>query len=660
MSVTQYLVTGGTGFIGRHLVATLLRRGGTVHLLVDEPSLQHLAGLLAGWDAGDRVRVVRGDVTRSRLGIAEQAFDELRGRIDHFFHLAAVYDMNVDPLTARRVNVEGTRHALDAARTLGVKHFHHVSSIAVAGDFAGRFFEDMLDEGQRLDHPYFESKFLAEKLVRAAGPLPWRIYRPGIVVGHSVTGAIDKIDGPYYLFPLLRRLRDGLPRWAPLVGVEGGILPLVPVDFVVGAMDHLAHAPGLDRRSFHLVDRNAHRAGEALNIFCRAAGAPELRLLGVREIGDLLPGPIRSLLPALPNVPAAGRLWEGMLEDLGVPPSVLAYMSNPTIFDSQQLDRALAGSGISCPPLESYADKLWAYWEQHLAPVSGARHGRSLRGKTIAVTGAASGIGRELAKEIAGRGGVVLLLDRAAEALDALAVEIRAAGGRCHGYAIDLRDFSAVDRVIGEILDEHGGVDALVNNAGHSIRRSIELAQSRFHDYQRTMQINYFAPLRLILGFLPSMRARRSGHVVNISSIGVQAGMPRYSAYIASKAALDAFSSSLAAEVIDEGIAVTTIYMPLVRTPMIAPTSVYRYAPALSPKRAARLIVQALIDRPRVVTTPFGTFAATVRGLVPNLADRVLNVGYRLFPESAAARGERAVAAPAAELRPPPPVRARG
>ncbi len=195
-----------------------------------------------------------------------------------------------------------------------------------------------------------------------------------------------------------------------------------------------------------------------------------------------------------------------------------------------------------------------------------------------------------------------------------------------------------------EVLDRHGHVDILINNAGRSIRRSIALSYDRFHDFERTMQLNYFGAVKLILRLLPVMRERRSGQIVNISSIGVQTNTPRFSAYVASKAALDAFSRCVASEIVDEGVAITTIHMPLVRTPMIKPTKMYDRFPTITPERAADMICEAIIHRPKRIATPLGTLGQILYAINPKSMDYILNSAYKLFPDSRAARGEKAQA----------------
>jgi NAD(P)-dependent dehydrogenase (short-subunit alcohol dehydrogenase family) len=633
--MSSYVVTGATGFIGRHTVRALLARGGVCHLVVREESRHRLDRLLDECDAArERIHALVGDVTRPDVGLSRDQVAALRGGVDHFFHFAAACDWRTAEAPARAVNVEGTRHAIELARQLEVAGgFHFLSSIAVAGRYAGRFTEHMLDEGQAFDHAVGESKCRAEALVRAVRDLPFRIYRPGIVVGDSRTGAVDEADGLYRLFPFIRELRALLPQWVPLVGLEGGVLPVVPVDFVAAAIDHLAHAPGLDGKTFQLVDPGAPTAGKAFDVLCAAARAPGFVLrLGVPDLTSFLPGPVRERLPH-----AIRLLPEGILTELGIPPEALASIYGRTVFDAAEAHAALAGSGVTCPPFESYAARLWHYWEDHLDPQAhrpAAHRGRrrQLDGQVVVVTGASSGIGREVARQVAALGGRPLLLARRQQELADLAAEIRGAGGECGDYPIDLTDLDACDRVVERILAEHGRIDVLVNNAGHSIRRALELSLHRFHDFQRTMQLNYFAAVRLILGVLPGMRARRQGHIVNISTAGVQFGAPRFAAYVASKAALDAFSRTLATEVMGDGIHVTTVYMGLVRTPMIEPTRVYHHVPALSPTRAARLVVDALRTQPATVSTPFGTLAEVLHAIAPEVSDRMLNVLYRIFP----------------------------
>jgi NAD(P)-dependent dehydrogenase (short-subunit alcohol dehydrogenase family) len=640
----SYFVTGATGFIGRNLVEQLLEREGTIYVLVREGSRGRLEELKSRWGARqDRIVPVTGDLSQEKLGCADR-IEELRGEIDHFFHLAAIYDMTADAESQRIANVEGTRQAVELAEALEAKRFHMVSSIAAAGLYKGTFTEDMFEEAEKVEnHPYFQTKHESERVVREECEVPWRVYRPGIVVGHSETGEMDKIDGPYYFFKLLQRARNALPQWFPGVGVEGRKINIVPVDFVAKAMDHLAHLDGFDGQAFHVTDPNPLTAGQVINVFARAAHAPEAAMRIDSRMFEFIPKQVRMGVQMLPPVK---RIADQVLSDLGIPRQVLVYINYPTDFDSTKTQTALEGTGISLPPLQSYADKLWDYWERNLDPdlfkdrsLSGA-----IGGKVVLITGASSGIGKATAIKCGAAGADVLLVARTPEKLEETKREIEEEGGTAHIHQCDLSDLSDVERMANEVLDQHGRVDVLVNNAGRSIRRSVELSYERFHDFERTMQLNYFGALRLILSLLPSMRkrtqGRKGGHIINISSIGVQTHTPRFSAYVASKAALDAWSRCVASEVIDDGVHITTIYMPLVRTPMIAPTKMYDAFPTITPDEAADMICEAMIRKPKKVATRLGNFGELLYNVAPKASDAILNTAYKLFPDSSAAKGK--------------------
>jgi NAD(P)-dependent dehydrogenase (short-subunit alcohol dehydrogenase family) len=637
----DYFVTGATGFIGRNLVQRLLQREGTIYALVRAGSRGRLEELRTAWGAdGARVVPIDGDLAQAGLGVSEEDLLELRGKVDHFFHLAAIYDMSAGAEAQEIANVEGTRHAVELAGAIDAGCFHQISSIAVAGLYKGEWREDMFDEAENLDtHPYFRTKHESERVVREECRRPWRVYRPGIVVGDSRTGEIDKVDGPYYAFKLLQQARRVLPTWLPTLGVEGGEINIVPVDYVADAIDHIAHEPGLDGQAFSLTDPSPKTAGEMINLFARAADAPQARLRLDSGITDPATSLVRT---GLRFFPPAKRAAKAGLDQLGIPAGVLSYFNYPTHFDSSNAEAALEGSGISVPPLESYADRVWDYWERTLDPdlFKDRTLSAAVRGKVVLITGASSGIGKATAVKAADAGATVLLVARSLEKLEETKQEIEAGGGIAHIHRCDLADIEDIERMAEEVLAYLGRVDILVNNAGRSIRRSIGLAYDRFHDYERTIQLNYLGAVRLILALLPSMRAHKSGHIINISSIGTQTNPPRFSAYVASKAALDAFGRVIASEVIDDGVHITTIHMPLVRTPMIAPTRMYDVFPAISPEEAAEMIAGAMIAQPKKVATRLGTFGELLYAVAPKASDRILNQAYRLFPESQAAKGK--------------------
>ena len=637
--MTTYLVTGGTGFLGRHLLERLLRRSGAeVAVLVRKASLPRLQALAAQLDGGERVRPVVGDLAAEGLGLKAADRKRLQG-VEHVVHLAALYDMTADDERNREVNVEGTRRVVELAGAVGAQRFHHVSSVAVAGEHPGRFTERMFAEGQTLPSPYHATKYEAERIVREDAAMPWRVYRPAVVVGDSRTGEMDKVDGPYYLFPTLAGIAD-LPGASalPLVGPDLGATNVVPVDYVADAMDALIHADGLDGRAFHLVHPRPQRLVDVYNALADAAGAPKIRV----------PLPRAAFAPAALGLSLAGRLpgalvaRDLLLARLGIPPEVLPHMTFASEFSAVETRRELARLGVAAPPeLSTYASRLWDYWAANLDPYKARRKraGGVLAGRTVAVTGASSGIGREVALKVAERGGVPLLLARRTEELEKVRAEIEQRGGRAAVYSVDLTSAESIDACVKSMLADHDGVDMLVNNAGRSIRRSIQLSYDRFHDFERTMSLNYFGPVRLLLALLPTMTERRFGHVVNVSSIGVQANPPRFSAYVASKAALDAFSRVVSSELIGDGVTFTNIHMPLVRTPMIAPTKIYDAFPTLTPDQAADMVVRALEEQPKHIGTRLGTTAVVAYALAPKVVDALLHTAYHVFPDSIAAGG---------------------
>jgi NAD(P)-dependent dehydrogenase (short-subunit alcohol dehydrogenase family) len=633
----DYFVTGGTGFIGRHLVAELLARGATVHVLVRAGSRARLEALIHDWrvDAG-RVLPVEGDLADELLGIAPETRARLRGRIAHFFHLGALYDLAAGDAALERSNVLGTRNALALAQHIGAGCFHLVSSIASAGTYPGTFTEDMFAEAEGLANPYFRTKHDSVALVRTSCRVPWRVYRPGMVVGHSQTGVMDKIDGPYYFFKAIQKLRDHVPKWVPLIGIEGGHINLVPVDFVAAALAHLAHVPGQDGRCFHLTDPCDRRVGEALNLFATAAHAPTMTLRLEPALLHALPAMTGSLSEAAAPL---RRIVDDLLRDLGVPRAVVELIDHPTIFDSAATQALLGAAGIKLPRLEDYAWRLWDYWERHLDP--DLLRDRSLRGavggRKVLITGGSSGIGRATALKLAAAGAHVLLVARDAERLALTAAQIQAGGGEVSTYQCDIADAEACDRFLARILADHGRVDVLINNAGHSIRRAIENTYQRFHDFERLMKINYFAAVRVTMGLLPAMVARGAGHVVNISSIGVLSNAPRFSGCNASKAALEAFSRCAGAEYCERGVSFTVVNLPLVRTPMVAPTKMYRQFALWQPEQAADLICDAIIHKPQRLATRLGHFAQVVGLLAPGISQRLMSEAFRMYPESEAA-----------------------
>src|SRR5664279_3298299 len=448
-----YFVTGATGFIGRFLTAELLKREGTIYVLCRAGSLDKLDDLRARLGTDDtRVVAVIGDLSKERLGLPADEIEKLDGQIEHFFHLAAIYDLTADADSQRVANVEGPRHAVQLAEAVHAGHFHQVSSIAAAGLYRGVFTEDMFEEATDVDNnPYYATKHESEGVVRNECTVPWRVYCPAAVVGHSVTGEIDKIDGPYYFFRTIQRLRGIVPSWLRGIGIEGGPINLVPVDFVAKAMDYLAHEPGLDGQAFHLTDPEPLTVGAMANVFAKAAHAPSFAVNIDSRFLDAIPGSIKAGLTMLPG---AKQVTDLVLAELGIPREVLHYINYPTSFDSTKTQAALAGSGIVVPPLASYAQNLWEFWERTYSPDRRKDRAlaRAIKDKNVMITGASSGIGRATALRVGAAGGRVILVARTAEKLEETRRDIADLGGLAFVHRCDLSDMADIDRMAKEAV----------------------------------------------------------------------------------------------------------------------------------------------------------------------------------------------------------------
>ncbi|MGC1738210.1 SDR family oxidoreductase [Mycobacterium sp.] len=625
----RYVVTGGTGFIGRRVVSRLLnaRPDAEVWVLVRRPSLGRFEKLAGQW--GERAKPLVGELTEPRLGLTDEAIAEL-GDVDHVVHCAAIYDVTAAEPEQRAANVDGTRAVIELACRLDAT-LHHVSSIAVAGDFHGEYTEDDFDIGQQLQTPYHQTKFEAELLVRSTPGLRYRIYRPAVVVGDSRTGEMDKVDGPYYFFGVLAKLAK-LPRLTPIMLPDTGRTNIVPVDYVADAIIALLHVDGRDGRTFHLTAPKTIGLRGIYRGIAAAAGLPPLR--------GSLP---RSVATPLLKVRGRPKVWRNMVAtQLGIPGEVLDVVDLAPTFTSDQTQKALHGTGIAVPDFGSYAPALWRYWAEHLDPDRARRDDPDgpLVGRHVIITGASSGIGRASAIAVAERGATVFALARNGDALDDLVTEIRSNGGQAYAFTCDVTDSGSVEHTVKDILGRFDHVDYLVNNAGRSIRRSVVNSTDRLHDYERVMAVNYFGAVRMVLALLPHWRERRFGHVVNVSSAGVQARSPKYSSYLPTKAALDAFSEVVASETLSDHITFTNIHMPLVATPMIAPSRRLNPVPPITAEHAAAMVVRGLVDKPARIDTPVGTLAEAGNYFTPKLSRRILHQLYLGYPDSAAARGE--------------------
>src|SRR5271156_5935623 len=642
MCLMRYVVTGGTGFIGRRVVSRLLdnRPDAEVWVLVRRSSLGRFERLAGQW--GDRVKPLVGDLTAADLGLTDEAIAGL-GDVEHVVHCAAIYDITAAEAEQRAANVEGTRAVIELACRLGAT-LHHVSSIAVAGDFHGEFTEGDFDIGQQLPTPYHQTKFEAELLVRSTPGLRHRIYRPAVVVGDPRTGEMDKADGPYSFFGVLAKLAV-LPRLTPIMLPDTGRTNIVPVDYVADAVVALLHTDGRDGQTFHLTAPKTIGLRGIYRGVASAAGLPPSR--------GSLP---RSVATPLLKVRGRPKVWRNMVAtQMGIPGEVLDVVDLAPTFNSEQTQKALRGTGIAVPEFASYAPALWRYWAEYLDPDRARRDDPDgpLVGRHVIITGASSGIGRASAVAVAERGATVFALARNGDALDDLVTEIRANGGQAYAFTCDVTDSASVEHTVKDILGRFDHVDYLVNNAGRSIRRSVVNQTDRLHDYERVMAVNYFGAVRMVLALLPHWRERRFGHVVNVSSAGVQARSPKYSAYLPTKAALDAFSEVVATETLSDHITFTNIHMPLVATPMITPSRRLNPVPAISPERAAAMVVRGLVEKPVRIDTPLGTLAEAGNYFAPRTSRRFMHQLYLGYPDSAAARG----VTPPCPAEPSPPVR---
>jgi NAD(P)-dependent dehydrogenase (short-subunit alcohol dehydrogenase family) len=643
-----YFVTGASGFIGKRLVKKLLgRKNTTVYFLIRAESKKKVAKLMDFWgsEAAKRCIPIVGDIAKPGLGLSTADKTKIKGKIKHFFHLAAMYDMAASAQDNETANVTGTQNAVVLANEIKAGLFHHMSSIAVAGNYEGVFREDMFDEAKDyLDHPYMQTKHESEALVRKNCDMPWRAYRPGVVLGDSKTGEIDKIDGPYYFFKLIQKMRAMLPQWMPAIGIEGGRMNMVPVDFVVDATDHIAHSTDktLNRKAFHLTDPAPLRIGDSLNIFARAAHAPQMALRVNAALLGFIP---QSVMKGMMTLPPVRRIKNAVVKDLGIPEDTLSFINYPVRFDCRDTLKALEGTKIAVPDLESYAYKLWDYWERNLDPDLFIDHTLKgqITGKVILITGGTSGIGQATAMKIAAAGTAkaVIVCGRDQEKIDETLKLAKKLGVKVSAYPADVADEAGCKAFCAMLETKYGGVDILVNNAGRSIRRAIESSYDRFHDFTRTMDVNYFGALRITLGLIDGMVKKKKGHVINISSIGVLTNAPRFSAYVSSKAALDAWTRCAASEFADRGVSFTTINMPLVKTPMIAPTAIYNNVPTLSPEEAADMIIRAIVYKPVNIATRLGTSMQVLHAVAPRIAQIVMNTSFRMFGDSEAAKGKK-------------------
>lgn len=638
--VTAYFVTGGSGFIGRRVLARLLADGDAqVTVLIRRGSLPALAAILEQLPGGDRVVTAVGDLREDNLGLSSSMLGALAS-VEHVIHLGAIYDLTADDDALREVNVAGTARIAAFAAERGAM-LHQVSTMSVAGDHAGDFTEDDFDLEQGFPTAYHQTKFDAERAVRDTPGLRWRIYRPSGVVGDSVTGEMNKIDGPYFFFERLSAM-GRVPSFLPIPTWGLGDANVVPVDFVADAIVALiGYHPDESGLVFHLADPQPMSITDLFNALAPAFGAPRL----FAAVPSALARPMLAATGSAPLRP--GR--DLVVQQLGIPPVLLDVAALPMTVRADRTATVLDGLGVRLPALAEYAPRLWAYWAEHLDP---GRHRRDdergpLVGKKIVITGGSSGIGKATARMAITRGADVILVSQEAEQLGEVADELNAELpkpglplGTATAYPADITDEAAVRTLVKSIIAEHEYIDILVNNAGRSIRRASVNALDRAHDYQRLMAVNYFGAVYMTLSVLPHMIDRQAGHIVNVSSVEVQNRAPRFGAYAASKAALEAFADATGAETLSDHVTFTNVRLPITRTRMIAPTRAYESRRGIwGVDKAANRILKAIVERPKRVNSVVGNLAEFGHWAAPRLTNRIMHQEYLRVGESEAALG---------------------
>jgi NAD(P)-dependent dehydrogenase (short-subunit alcohol dehydrogenase family) len=407
---------------------------------------------------------------------------------------------------------------------------------------------------------------------------------------------------------------------------------MVPVDFVADAIDAIAHAGGLDGKTFHVVDPATPSFRTTFNLIADAAGAPRMARLRVADgIAKWVPG-VSTVMGQLGSV---RFLRAQYYEALGIPAIVHEAQNKDVEYDATNLLAALEGTGIACPKQEDYVEALWDYYVRHLDPARDpeARDRAALSGKVVLVTGASSGIGEEIARYCGRIGAKVLLVARRDAELERVERAIVDAGGTASRFVADLTDYDACDAAVAAALERHGAIDVLVNNAGRSIRRPVIDSLDRFHDLERVMQVNYFGPARMIRAALPSMIARRSGVILNVLSAGARAASPRFGAYTASKAALGQLADTLAAEHLHDGVRVVNAFLPWVRTPMMDATGKYEDTRAMTPEHAARWCIEGVVRGDQHVVSGDVRRRFVLMSLRPEGLTRILNLLYRIYAD---------------------------
>ena len=507
----SYFVTGATGFIGRHLVERLLEREGDIHVLVREGSREKLDALIERWGAADRIKPVVGDLTEPLLGRLRRRTAGARGRrplLPPRRDLRHDRGRDAQRAAQRRRHAErGRPRQRRSARASSTTCPRSPSPAATRATSP----RTCSTRARSCPRPTTGRSSRPRSSSASGSRAPGACTGPSIVVGNSKTGEMDKIDGPYYFFKAIQKLA---PRAAGVV--PAGLARVGLDEHRAGRLRRRRDRPhrprgraSTARRSTSSTPR-ASRAGEVMNTFARAGHAPAARSMRDRqEAHGHAPEGRPALRDADPGAQGRPQARARRPRDPRRGPRArrLHRASSTRATPSARC----AGSGIELPPLETYADKLWDYWERNLDPdlFKDRSFEGAVNGRTVVITGASSGIGRAAALKIAAAGGIPILVARTRRSSRRCATRSRRAGGTAYVYSADLSDYDSIDALVEKILSDHAAVDMLVNNAGRSIRRSVMLSYDRFHDYERTIKLNYLGTIKLILGLLPHMTRAR-------------------------------------------------------------------------------------------------------------------------------------------------------
>ena len=529
--------------------------------------------------------------------------------------------------------------SVDASQTGGVEVDH---AISLEQHGAQRLLEFARRSGARRFHLVATGFHTAPSLLEAGRP-EIRLYETGVIFGDVATGEALQEAPLLEVVSRLARLPKSLPLMAPALGYAN----VVPASYAAAALCSLIH----DDRHHSIYSRVDAAQPQAIrdiyNAFAEAAGAPRIVWTiprqGVRALAA-----VWAVAERLPGVSVVG---EAVASELGAPTRLLRRWNQSAASDAAPTHARLASEGMLVPPLRDYAGVVYQKWRAEADPDRASRAWRTsgLKDRTVMVTGASSGIGRSTALRVARDGARVLVVARRTDELERLCSEIESEGGTAQAFTCDLSNGDSVDRLLARVLADPRGVDVLVNNAGRSIRRPIIDATDRFHDYERTMAVNYFAAVRLTLGLLPGMYERRSGRVINVTTQGIENHAPRFSAYLASKAALDEFGVVAGRELLSRGITFSSIRLPLVMTDMMAGAAdngAFWGIPPMSAERAAALVHGAIFARDERVSMllPAGWPTEIMSRLAPRTTRAFFHLaGFESLPN---ATGERAGLAP--------------